>query len=139
MNRHERRKAFALGQAVAAGEAGMPSSYVLCCAMMAAVLQEWRAKNPSARPHFALPHREVALCASIDHVPLIFKNDEARELLALFCAGADAIESGNAPTVLMLQAVLDQARVEYELVGVGELGVDVAGRSFDPSRKVRSS
>jgi len=135
MNRHERRKAAS----VARGEADPTDSYVRCCAMMVSVLREWRRQNPTVHPHFALLHRETPLCASIDDVPLIFRNDAARELRALFCAGADLIERGNAPTVMMLQALLDEEGVEYEQVAPGELGVDTAARIFNPTRKVPSS
>ena len=135
MNRQERRKAFALGQAVARGEAPLQHDYVRCIEMMQGALTAWRAQNPGASPHFRFPPKEIGLAASIDHVPAICGNPSARELVDLFCTITSTLGPNIVPTVLQLDLVLQEAGIVIERVGLGELGFDVTRGTYTPGEK----
>ncbi len=130
MNRHERRKAFALGvRAVQTGET--PPAYIAAIDGIVTAYLAWREQFPTAEPpRFTLPPREILLAASLDG-PIgrrIAKNPSARELIDLVCMVASATgDMSKMPTVMMLDIAMRLAGVSIERVSLAELGITVGG------------
>lgn len=128
MNRHERRRALAMGKE--AGKTGkMPPLYGETCDAMAFALRMWCHHFPNATPRFTLPDKDVALIGALDHAcARIAKNQEATDIVRMVCHAAVMLGGDrNMPTVMMLQAVLENAGVPIERVSLGELGLTQGG------------
>jgi len=130
MNRHERRRAFALG--MRAGQTGeFPPAYIAVIDGIVTAYLAWREQYPTAEPpRFTLPPKDILLAASLAG-PIgqrIAKNPSARELIDLVCMVASTTgDMRKMPTVFMLDAAMRLAGVSVERVSLAELGLSAGG------------
>jgi len=96
-----------------------PDGYERGCNILLAIVQGWTGEPP----RFAFPPKGVVLIADLRGIgDKLCRNDGARHLLA-FAIRRCLERTGQAPTSLMLEVVLDVAHVPYERVPLEELGL----------------
>jgi hypothetical protein len=104
--------------------------YERTCSAMASAIQKLRAAHPSFTPQFALPPQDIPVLACIDQVPTIARNEDARQLIELFCRLGQRIGGpGGQPSLLMLEVVLEHEQVPFERVSLEELGLHLIRHS----------
>jgi hypothetical protein len=100
----------------------VPPSWELGAELTYQVVRRWKGEQP----RFAFPPKGVVLVADLrDVVGRPFaRNQSARELLEHVIKRCIE-ETGESPTVLMLEIVLERAGIPIERVSLSELGLKV--------------
>jgi hypothetical protein len=109
----------------ARAKAGHPwtANYQQSCARMLEILQAWTAAHPGETARFALPPDHIFAIAPLDLVVrrALARDQAAGDLVDAFCAAGVEI-AGEAPTLVMLRAVLQTAGFPYEIAPYADFG-----------------
>lgn len=131
MNRHERRKMFALGmRAAKTGE--FPEHYIRVIRTIAQTYIRGLSVYPAGAelPRFRLGPKEIMVIASIEaFVDRLAANKGARVFLESIVESAQKMGDPKAmPTVFMLRCGLEMAGANIEYVSAADWGLTVGGK-----------
>ncbi len=123
------REAFIRGAEY--GERGeMPPEYLQTATMTEAVLATWLETSPNRpRPQFRLPGgRGLPVAVSIRDIGhRLAINEEAHELVEIWCAMKEEFKLNDHPTLEMVRAALDRRAVPYVTCGFSDIGLGPSG------------
>lgn len=127
MNRHERRKARALGGTQE------PEGYRICCDATLAVFQAFLLAHPNDPPRFALlpPHIGAALSV-LDIGHRHARNESAHTLVELWIRMTRELKLADGPTYAMMRQCIIELGTPYDIVTLDELGYKVAWGPTSP-------
>lgn len=130
MNRHERRRRQALlREGEKWGTTGEPpEGYARTAEATLNVIRGWLAANVERHPEFAMLPKDMAFAVSLADAGHRFaRNDAAHELIDLLSRMKADFGLADHPTYMMLRVALDMVGVQYQIVGLSDLGFAVQG------------